>query len=684
MGVRRWVVETIDEKSVKELCESCEISETAAALLVSRGLSDPEEAQRFLECSFSPADPFSFADMDKAVARINQALDDFEKIAVYGDYDADGITATALLYSYLEASGGNVIFYIPSREGEGYGLHKEAIDKLKAQEVSLIVTVDNGISALEEIAYAKTLGMDVVVTDHHLPGEILPDAAAVVNPHRADCGSDFKFYAGVGVAFELVCAMDGDFEQALENYADLVALGTIADVMPLTGRNRAIVQRGLAQLQHSERVGLRALSEAAGVQGKKLTAGTVAFSLIPRINAAGRVGSPYQALELLLCEEEEQAAELSLHLSDFNTKRQEAELVIIAEAEALFAEIPGLIHDPVLVFAKEGWHPGIIGIAASRLVDKYGKPVVMITIEGEEAKGSSRSLAGFSIHEALTACAGDLLHFGGHKLAAGLSLKPENIDVFRKNINRYALDNIPQMPVPVVRIDAVTEMKNVNMNTVGEMAALEPFGQANPTPVLGVMRAEIASIYPIGQTGKHIKIGLTRGQSTLSVAKFNTTAEEFPYTCGEMVDVALSIDKSVYKEKVYLSAVAKDFRFTGFDQEKMIEEYFLYERTMRGESYAKEQQDKILPNREDFANVYRFLKRNGGWKHSLEILYFRLGQQKITYGRMCLCLDALEELKLITTHKNGENIQIELSEATEKADLESSELLQQVKARAME
>lgn len=439
--MKSWSVAQLNKEAAQSLAKDFSLPPVAAMLLQIRGVEQPEEVMQFLGDDADFSDPFLMADMDKAVARIEKAIEGFEKICVYGDYDADGVTSTALLYSYLEGRGADVSYYIPSREAEGYGMNMAAVEKMREQGVQLIITVDNGISAADEIAYANTLGIDTVVTDHHKPPETLPDACALVDPHRADCESPCKELCGVGVAFKLVMALedgDLDIDGLLFQYADLAALGTIGDVVPLTGENRIFVKCGLSLLRDSSREGICAMLEDAAITPSKLSAGKVAFTLVPRINACGRLALSQKSVQLLLTNDKELAQETAQELGRDNAERQQIERDILKTIEEELTRSPAIRRDRVIVVDGEGWHPGVIGIVAARIKELYGKPALVLSRDGDTAKGSGRSIKGFSLIDAVSACSEYLAYFGGHPMAAGLTMPSGQIGAFRAAINEYA------------------------------------------------------------------------------------------------------------------------------------------------------------------------------------------------------------------------------------------------------
>ncbi|OJU09559.1 MAG: single-stranded-DNA-specific exonuclease RecJ, partial [Clostridiales bacterium 43-6] len=506
MSNKRWVISGIDKELCKELSAECEIDPFTALLLGSRGITDPLEIDEFLSDEPEFNDPSAFLGMDKAVERIQKAIDSFERIAIYGDYDVDGITSTALLYSYLSSKGADVMFYIPDRIEEGYGMNKQSIEKLNSHEVTLIITVDNGINASVEIDYAATLGMDVVVTDHHIPSGGEVNAAAIVNPHREGCESPYKSYAGVGVAYNLVCALEGcDAAQLLAEYGDLVTLGTIADVMPLTGENRKFVKHGLQFINSHSRIGLTALIKAAGLSEKAITAGSVAFMLAPRLNAAGRIGLPDRAVNLLLTDNEEYAEELAIQLNSENTGRQQMEAEILAEVTDRFLPDGKVTASRVIVVAGEGWHHGVIGLVAARLCEKFGKPAIAFSVGDKEAVGSARSIADVSIHELIDGVSDLVTAFGGHKSAAGLTIETEKLKDFIKAINTYAAEIYPEMPFPELRLDCKLNPAALSVDTVHAQRILEPFGCGNPTPIFGLYGFNLTAVTPVGG-GKHLRL----------------------------------------------------------------------------------------------------------------------------------------------------------------------------------
>lgn len=677
MSFKRWTFASIDKEAAARLAESCEIDGFLALLLSARGITEPEQAEAFLLGGGEFADPFSFADMDAAVERIQRAVDTGERIAVFGDYDADGVTATVLLYTYLREKGADVFYRIPRREDEGYGLHRSTVQELADSGATLLVTVDNGISAVEEIAFAAELGMDVVVTDHHQPQDMLPAAVAVVDPHRQDCESEYKLYAGVGVAFKLVCAMEGDDEWALERYADLVALGTLADIMPLTGENRRLVRAGLEMMNRGERPGLRALAQAAGAEGRCHTSSTAVFTLAPRINAAGRMGDPDRAARLLLSETEEEAQQLAQQINQFNIDRQQKESDILSEVMAYIDEHPETMAQRVLVLAGEDWYPGVVGIIAARVLDRFGKPCILLSVHDGVAKGSGRSLPGFSLFDAIASCGDMLLNYGGHQLAAGVGLSADRIDEFRMRINRYAEEHFPEMPVPELMMDFRLVPSQIDVAKLDCLKSLEPFGAGNPAPLFGLFRMRVDNI--TGIADKHTRLSLSRDGTKLTAVKFGTPPASLPVCCGDVVNLAVTLDRNEYRGVVSVSVIIRDLRHADEDQEKIIGAKRLFDSIVRKDALSREQRASLCPEREHMAALYKLLKAGNGYAGTWEQLAFIL-HAAIPYDKVHTAAEVLRQAGLITVHDSGDAVTISLCPVTEKADLTQTPLIKYLRA----
>lgn len=677
--MKLWKVAALDRDEAKRIQQDNQIPPLIAALLQIRGFSTHDEVQDFLYNDSVVADPFEIKDMDKAAERVKQAIAGGERICVYGDYDADGVTSTALLYSYLETVGADVIFYIPSRESEGYGMNVAAVDTLCRQGVRLIVTVDNGIAAKAEIDYAKSLGIDTVVTDHHLPLSELPDAVAVVDLHRADCSSRFKSLSGVGVAFKLIMALEGEYcdtDTLLDNYADILSLGTIGDIVDLRGENRVFVKRGLESIMNSDRPGISALVEVSGIGNKPLTAGKVSFTLVPRINAVGRLGSSGKSVNLLLTEDFDEAKELAGAMSDDNNERREIEMNIVAEIDEMIRNNPGLVRDSVIVLDGEGWHQGVVGIVASRVKEAFGKPAIVLSKNGETAKGSGRSVEGFPLCDAIAFCDELLLHYGGHLMAAGLSLAGKNIELFRKKINEYAAD-FEKMPYDTLNIDCKLNPACLHISAVSELKYLQPYGAGNPTPVFGFYHMTIDNIVPVGNH-KHLKLQLSRDGTGLTAMWFFVTPEEFPYRRGDMVDIAATLEITDYHGNQSVAVYLKDIKASDDDSERILNANRAFESFVCGRPLSQNVLKRLLPAREDFAAVYRFLRNNGGYSYLTETLTHRLGGQ-INYGRIRVILEAMKQLNLIQLTEGLSESRITLNPTSGKVNLEAAPVIQALK-----
>lgn len=675
MILRKWEVRPLDKERAAAFAQTYGVPFFLAMLMNIRGLDDAAHLREFLGEGEPLSDPFLLKDMDKAAARITRAVDNMEKIAVYGDYDADGVTSTAMLYSYLETRGADVIFYIPQREGEGYGMNIGAVEYLKEQGVSLIVTVDNGISSVQEVARANELGIDVVVTDHHRPQEILPDAVAVVDAYRPDDTSPYKHFSGVGIAFKLLMALEdgaGDVEDLLEAYSDLAAIGTIGDIVPLTGENRTLIRAGLERLSQSDRPGVQALLENAGIAGKALTSTNVAFTLVPRINATGRMGAPERAVRLLISGYEEEAKVLSEEICADNEERRRVEAEI---AEAAFADIEakGYMKDRVVVVDGENWHHGVIGIVASRVTERCGKPCMIISRGETEAKGSGRSIEGFSLFEAICACGDLLIKFGGHPMAAGITLKPENIEAFRKRINQYAAEHFPQMPTQTVTLDCKLNPAALSVSMAQSLTQLEPFGNGNPQPVFGLFNMELSNVTPVGGGG-HLRLTLEKNGAVITAMRFNTKPEELPYHIGDKIDLAVQLEAREFRGQPSLTVIVRDMKFAAFNTEKNIASLASFERWQRGEVLSAEDKNRLYPDRACLAAIYRALRTVNG-KETDQVRFVSQFGKDMTLGLFKTALLVFEERGLVHSEIADDTFTAALIETSGKTDITRSPVL---------
>lgn len=675
MILRKWEVRPLDKERAAAFAQTYGVPFFLAMLMNIRGLDDAAHLREFLGEGEPLSDPFLLKDMDKAAARITRAVDNMEKIAVYGDYDADGVTSTAMLYSYLETRGADVIFYIPQREGEGYGMNIGAVEYLKEQGVSLIVTVDNGISSVQEVARANELGIDVVVTDHHRPQEILPDAVAVVDAYRPDDTSPYKHFSGVGIAFKLLMALEdgaGDVEDLLEAYSDLAAIGTIGDIVPLTGENRTLIRAGLEHLSQSDRPGVQALLENAGIAGKALTSTNVAFTLVPRINATGRMGAPERAVRLLISGYEEEAEVLSEEICADNEERRRVEAEI---AEAAFADIEakGYMKDRVVVVDGENWHHGVIGIVASRVTERCGKPCMIISRGETEAKGSGRSIEGFSLFEAICACGDLLIKFGGHPMAAGITLKPENIEAFRKRINQYAAEHFPQMPTQTVTLDCKLNPAALSVSMAQSLMQLEPFGNGNPQPVFGLFNMELSNVTPVGGGG-HLRLTLEKNGAVITAMRFNTKPEELPYHIGDKIDLAVQLEAREFRGQPSLTVIVRDMKFAAFNTEKNIASLASFEKWQRGEVLSAEDKNRLYPDRACLAAIYRALRTVNG-KETDQVRFVSQFGKDMTLGLFKTALLVFEERGLVHSEIADDTFTATLIETSGKTDITRSPVL---------
>ena len=640
-----------------------------SAVLASRGIATEEEAAAFLEqeqrLTYSP---FLMADMDKAAARVQRALADGEKIAVFGDYDVDGITATCILVDYLQSRGADVLHYIPRRIEDGYGLSCDAIEGLYRKGTRLLITVDCGITGVEEVDFANSLGMDVVITDHHECKETLPRAVAVVDPHRPDCPYPFKHLAGCGVALKLALALGGpDREEALfARYCTLAAIGTVADVMQMSGENRTIVSRGLAVIEHSDFIGLQALLKEAGLTGREITSVQIGFVLAPRINAAGRMGAADKAADLLLCTDPEEADRMARELCALNRERQNVEQTIYSQAEEMIAHMPERERS-ALVLESSRWHQGVVGIVASRLSEKYSRPSFMIHLNGATGKGSCRSWGGFNLFAALESCKDLLLGFGGHELAAGFTIEEGNIPAFRERMNDYARSfRGGEAPVSVLDVDvAITHPSAVTLEELEALSALEPYGSGNARPVFCLLGATLLRTQNVGQN-RHLKLRLGKGSAQFDGIFFSTVAEDCGCKAGDRVDAAFYLQVNEFRGSRTVQLQMVDLRPSLWASGREQEALALAARCTARQSIPARDARRLLPTRDQFAAAWRFLERTvpeggltTGYLPLLRALAAELGKAE-PFPRAALCLAVFAERGLLTLERQGDDVTIRL------------------------
>ena len=558
---KKWEICKINEEDINKICEENNLSQLIGSILASKKVISKDEIREFLNPTRDDFhDPFLMPDMEKAVERILIAIQNKEKIIIYGDYDVDGITSVTVLKKFLEEQGLKTGEYIPNRLNEGYGLNKEAVKNISEQGYTLIITVDCGISCIEEIEYAKELGMEVIVTDHHEPGEIIPDCLAVVDAKRKDNKYPFNQLAGVGVVFKLIQSISLKLNlEAKEylKYLDIVCVGTISDIVPLIDENRVITKLGLKLVEKTRNIGLKTLLESTGY--KEINSTTISFGIAPRINACGRMGEEKEALELFLTNNIQEAKQISERLNQYNIERQETEKQIFKQA---IQEIEEENKDvPCIILGKEGWHHGIIGIVASKVTDIYFKPSILICFEGEEGKGSGRSIPGFDLHDAVMNCNTYVERFGGHSMAIGINVKKENFEKFKKEFEEYVQNSHINDIIPIIKIDKEIDLRKINIQDIRDLKLLEPYGEANKMPLFLIKNMKIQSIRTLSE-GKHIKLKLGIDNYIADAIGFNMGNIAEQYLIGDRVDVVGSLEINDFGDNENIQINLKDIRKT--------------------------------------------------------------------------------------------------------------------------
>jgi single-stranded-DNA-specific exonuclease len=627
------------------------------------------------------SDPLLMADMEKAVEIIRAALAAGDRITVFGDYDCDGVTSTVMLVQYLTACGGEADYYLPSRD-EGYGLSFAAIDAIAARGTRLIITVDTGVSSVTEAAYIKEKGISLIITDHHTVSEALPDACAVINPKRRDCPSPFKEPAGCGVVLKLIMALEEDVEGVMEQFADLAALGTIGDVVPLIDENRVIVRRGLEVMPFTENIGLYKLllqcgfaDDDGGIDSGKLTAHALSFTACPRINAAGRFAHAEKAAELLLCENDGLAGIKATELSELNNTRREAEADILKQVDELLAAEPALLAERVLVICGRDWHKGVIGIVSSRVLSKWGKPNIIISDDGEALRGSARSVEGFPLYPLLEHCgkAGLLEKFGGHVKAAGFSAASRNYNALVECIRDYTAEHYPVMPQDILYIDKVCEPSDLTLDNAERLGELEPFGEGNPVPLYLLQNCVIISKKPL-KDGKFLSFNVRLGNTAQKVLCFNSTYADFCFEVGQAADIVVTLGINDYNGIRSVSAQLRDIRCAGFNQDRHFNALAAYESIVRSESVDPGLAERVIPGTDEIKTIYDSLRNCT----SVDKLYAQAMTKNINYCKFKIILDMLCECGL--AKHDAVSGTAELVPASGKADLENSETLCKVRA----
>ncbi|MEF2834476.1 MAG: single-stranded-DNA-specific exonuclease RecJ [Clostridia bacterium] len=558
--IKKWEFYNSDEKLVNEICEKYNLNKVIGKIIVNRHVVNDEDVRIFITPTRDDFhNPFLFKGMDIAVDRIIKAINNKEKILIYGDYDVDGITSTTVLKKYLMDRGISVDTYIPNRLHEGYGLNKKAIDTIKERNIDLIITVDCGISAIEEVDYAVRLGMDIIVTDHHEVGEKLPNALAVIDAKRKDNTYPFRALAGVGVVFKLIQALSIKLEIKPEEYLkylDLVCVGTISDIVPLEGENRTIAKLGLMLIKVTRNLGLRELIKSSGY--KEIDSNTISFGVAPRINACGRMGHEEEALKLFLAEDLESATKITKELNEYNTLRQSTEKAIYEEAVQQI-EKNHLDANNSIVLGGKGWHHGVIGIVSSKVTDKYYKPSILLSFEDNIAKGSGRSVPGFDLYEGLAKCEDLLEKYGGHSMAVGLTLKKENLENFKERFEQIAKEKNIKELVPIIYIDDELKLKDINMDLVKSISILEPFGEANKVPLFLIRNLKIDSIRALSE-GRHLKLTLRDENFVINAIGFELGYLAEEYRIGDRIDVVGTLEINSFNGFSSIQINMKDIR----------------------------------------------------------------------------------------------------------------------------
>ncbi len=721
---KKWIIKSVESTealaSIRKIATELSIDPIIAKLLYIRGYCDTESARSFIRMEREMLrNPFAMKDMDKAVARIERALSLGEKITVYGDYDVDGVTSVCTLYLYLKSLGATVDYYIPNRSGEGYGVSTSAIEGIKESGTTLIITVDTGITANEEVDFAKSIGVDFLITDHHECRAELPNATAVINPHRPDCTYPFKELAGVGVVFKLICAFEESHFKAdrltsnlklIKKYADLVAIGTIADVMPIKEENRVIVKYGLSMIENTSRVGLAALIEAAsgkndkgrdrtdkGTKKKrktKITSGYISFTLAPRINAAGRVRSATKAVELFLSNDYDEAIAIAEELCEANRERQAEENKIMLEANDKIKEID-LESSPVIVLDSDNWHHGVIGIVSSRITEKYNHPSILISFEGNPAdtpegkevgKGSGRSIKGLNLVDALCYCSEHLVKFGGHELAAGLSVTREELPTFTRLINEYALKNLSECEMyPTIETDCEIEFSDISLSLAESLQTLEPYGVGNPIPMFVVRNVTLMELVGISE-GKHSKMMLGDGERAVSAMYFSNSPDSLGVSVGDRVDVLFSIDINIWQDRKSVQMVVRDLKPSLTQETRDEAERRRFNEIKGGASFTEE--ESIYPDRRDFAATYGFIEasiRDGHSTFSHKDLLAKIYSKynvRINYIKMKFIIMIFMEINLLGIEEyDNEQYKFSIHYSQSKKNLDKSTILKRLRSQ---
>ena len=715
---KNWIIKSVSDRcypDISNISDTLGLNPIVAKLLYNRGYTDAASAKAFVYMETEMlANPFLMKDIEKAISRISLAVERNEKITIYGDYDVDGVTSVCTLYLYLKSLGARVEYYIPNRAGEGYGISCNAIDSLKEGGCSLIISVDTGITAIEEVDYANSIGVDFIITDHHESRTDIPRATAVINPHRPDCPYPFKELAGVGVVFKLICAYEERIKNVsrltackniFSNYADLVAIGTIADVMPIKGENRIIVKYGLNMIENRPRMGISALIDASsGVRhdtrsskrrSSKITSGYVGYTLAPRINAAGRIKTASRAVELFLSEDIDTARAIAEELCETNKERQAEENKIMKEAYKKLEDYD-IENNPVIVFDANNWHHGVIGIVSSRITEKYSRPSILVSFEGNDpsvispddvGKGSGRSIKGMNLVDALCYCEEHLVKYGGHELAAGLSVKRSELDAFRKKINEYAKANLTEEEmIPTMDADCEISFTDINLDLAKQLQILEPYGVSNPVPSFVIRGVNVVEIIGVSDN-KHTKIVVGDGRRTLTCMYFSNPPSSLGIYVGDKIDVLVNIDINEWAGRENLQVILRDLKISEDQKssERLEEERFL--EIWRGASYTSD--ENVMPSREDFVILYKLLVnsfRQGVDTLSHREIIAKLNSENpalnMNYIKLKFIVMVLKELNIVNIEDISDEIyKFSVHYTTQKTMLDKSTLLRKLRSQ---
>lgn len=645
-----------------------QFGELLGGVMLSRGITSLDRAREFFGCS-SLSDPMLLRDMETAVEVIRQALDEGKKITVYGDYDCDGVTATAMLYGYLDAMGAEADFYIPDRS-EGYGMNIPALEKILDRGTELIITVDNGVSAAEEAEYIRSRGAQLVITDHHQPPEELPVCDACVDPHRPDDNSPFKDICGAGVVLKLLCALEEDEELIMEQYAELAAVGTIGDVMPLIGENRYIVRRGIEEIRSSQNIGIDRLLRTAGVAPENVDASSVAFSICPRINAAGRMAGADKAVQLLMTESPEQASLLSEELNLVNERRRAEEARIMQDVDRQLESDPRILKERVLVVSGEGWHHGVIGIVAARLLEKYGKPVLMISSENGEARGSARGIDGFSIYRLLSGCSRVLTKFGGHPKAGGFSLPADRVEDFRQMVYAFCREYYPKMPEYTVSADMEITGDSLTEDALNSLAQLEPCGEGNQRPVFLLKNCMVLSKRALKE-GRYTSFEAQSGGVKLKALCFGIPFARFFPEQGSMVDIIATAELNEFRGVKSVTLRVLELRPSGFREDRFFAAQRTYEEISRGEGCDSRLAPRVIPDRNSLMAAYDLLRKHGGVMSAEDMFVY--GGSELNYCMLRIALDTFASAGM--AEQSADAGTVRLIPVTTKTDLMASGFL---------